>query len=123
MRTIESVGDLFQPLEEAIHQHFLPALTGRMPSSEVERDLLSLPCRFGGLNIPKPTCYSDFQFTSSKLLSASLVAMIFQQTEDFHIPCLQEARCTIHQSRQQVLTSSLANIKSRVDPQLYGLLN
>ena len=28
MRTIESVGAFFQPLEEAIHQHFLPALTG-----------------------------------------------------------------------------------------------
>jgi len=28
MRTIEFVGELFQPLEEAIHQHLLPALTG-----------------------------------------------------------------------------------------------
>ena len=55
MRTIESVGAFFQPLEEAIHQHFLPTLTGRMPSSEVERELLSLPCRFGGLNITNPT--------------------------------------------------------------------
>ena len=118
MRTIESVGVFFQPLEEAIHQHFLPALTGRMPSSEVERELLSLPCRFGGLNIPNPTCCSDFQFSSSKLLSAGLVAMIQQQTEDFHIPCLQQARSTIHQSRQQMLTSCLANIQSRVDPQL-----
>ena len=76
----ESVGAFFRPLEEAIHQHFLPALTGRMPSSEVERELLSLPCRSGGLNIPNPTCCSDFQFSSSKLLSASLVAMIQQQT-------------------------------------------
>jgi len=116
MRTIESVGKLFQPLEEAIHQPLLPALTGQMPSSEMERGLLSLPCRFGGLNIPKPTCCSAFQFTSSKLLSASLVAMIFQQTEDFHIPCLQEARFTIHQSRQQALTSSLVNIKPHADP-------
>ena len=89
-----------------------------MPSSEVERELLSLPCRSGGLNIPNPTCCSDFQFSSSKLLSASLVAMIQQQTEDFHIPCLQQARSTIHQSRQQMLTSCLANIQSRVDPQL-----
>ena len=34
MHTIESVGTLFQPHEDAIHQHFLPALTGRMPSSD-----------------------------------------------------------------------------------------
>ena len=115
MHTIESVGAFFQPLEEAIHQHFLPALTGRMPR---ERELLSLPCHSGGLNIPNPTCCSDFQFSSSKLLSASLVAMIQQQTEDFHIPYLQQAHSTIPQSRQQMLTSCLANIQSRVDPQL-----
>jgi len=71
VHTIESVGAYFQPLEEAIHQHFLPALTGRMPGSEVERELLLLR----GLNIP---CCSDFQFQSSKLFSASLVAMIQQ---------------------------------------------
>ena len=118
MRTIKSVGAFFQPLEDAIHQHFLPALTGWMPSSEVERELLSLPCRFGGLNITNPTCCSDSQFSSSRLLSASLVAMIQQQTENFHIPCLQQARSTILQSRQQIMTSSLANIKSRVDPPL-----
>ena len=44
--------------------------------------------------------------------------MIQQQTENFHIPCLQQARSTIRQSRQQIMTSSLANIKSRVDPPL-----
>ena len=109
---------LIVSLEEAIHQHFLPALTGQMPSSEVERELLSLPCRFGGLNITNPTCCSDSQFSSSRLLSASLVTMIQQQTENFHIPCLQQARSTIRQSRQQIMTSSLANIKSRVDPPL-----
>ena len=112
MHTIESVGAFFQPLEEALHQHLLPALTGRMPSSEVERELLSLPCRSGGLNIPNPTCCSDFQFSSSKLLSASLVAMIQQQT----FTSLAFSR--LHQSRQQMLTSCLANIQSRVDPQL-----
>ena len=59
MRTIESVGTLFQPLEGVIHQHFLPALTGQMPSSEVERELISLPYCFDGLNIHNPTCSSS----------------------------------------------------------------
>ena len=44
MQTIESVGSLFQPLEEVIRQHFIPALTGRDPCCKLERDLLSLPC-------------------------------------------------------------------------------
>ena len=62
MHTIESVGTLFQPLEDGIHQHFLPVLTGRILNSEVERELLSLPCHFGELNIPNPTCSSVFNF-------------------------------------------------------------
>lgn len=35
--------DLFLPLhEDALHQHFIPALTGRDPCSDVERELLVL---------------------------------------------------------------------------------
>ena len=49
MRTIKSVGSLFQPLEDVIHRHFIPALIGRRdPCCQFERDLLSLPCRLGG---------------------------------------------------------------------------
>ena len=51
MRTIDSVGSLFQPLENVIHQHFIPALTGQDPCSGLEWELLALPCRLGGLNI------------------------------------------------------------------------
>ena len=58
--------------------------------TEVERNLLLLPCQFGGLNILKLTCCSDFQFTSSKLFSASSVAiymgMILQLTERTFTP-------------------------------------
>ena len=49
MRTIESVGSLFQLLEEVIHQHFIPALTGGDPCCKLERDLLPLPCQLGEL--------------------------------------------------------------------------
>ena len=42
MRTIKSVGFLIQSLEEVIHQHFIPALTGRDPCCKLEQDLLSL---------------------------------------------------------------------------------
>jgi len=45
IRTINSVGPLFQPLEDAIHQHLIPSLTGRAPCSQLERQLFSLPCR------------------------------------------------------------------------------
>ena len=51
---------LLQPLMEIIYQHFIPALTDRDPCCNLERDLLSLPCRLGGLNIPIPTQITVF---------------------------------------------------------------
>ena len=51
MRTIESVGSLFQRLEEIIYRHFIPGLTGRDLCCKLERDLLSLSCQLGGLNV------------------------------------------------------------------------
>ena len=42
-RTIPEVSDLFQPLEDAIHQVFIPSLTGRPPCSKLIRDLLAIP--------------------------------------------------------------------------------
>ena len=47
-RTIPEIQDLLQPLETAIHQHFIPALTGRDACSALERDLLALPTKLGG---------------------------------------------------------------------------
>ena len=116
------MGTLFQLLEEAIHQHFLSTLTGQFPCSEVDRDLLSLPCCFGGLDILNPTSSSDFQFSSSELLSAGLAALIQQQTEEFQIPCLQLAHSTIRQPRHQLLTSNLEDVKCHVNLRLNQIM-
>ena len=48
LRTVQDISSLLRPLEDAIHQQFLPALTGRPPCSPEERELLSLPVRLGG---------------------------------------------------------------------------
>ena len=48
LRTVQDISPLLRPLEDAIHQQFLPALTGRPPCSPEERELLSLPVCLGG---------------------------------------------------------------------------
>ena len=45
---------LLRPLEKAIHQHFIPALTGQEICSKSERDLLALPVRLGGMGLTDP---------------------------------------------------------------------
>jgi len=79
MRTVKSIGHLLQPLEDAIHQFLIPALS----CSELVRELLSLPCQMGELNIPNPTKNSDIQYSGSRKISAQLASMIELQSSDF----------------------------------------
>ena len=55
-RTVPDIEDMFQPLEDAIRQQFLPSLTGQAAFSDADRDLMALPVRLGGLGIINPSC-------------------------------------------------------------------
>ena len=50
MRTPPDIENLLQPLERAISDVLIPSLIGRN-CSKVERDLVALPVRMGGLGI------------------------------------------------------------------------
>ena len=41
-RTIAEVGEMLQPLESSLNQQGIPATTGREPTNDVERDLMTL---------------------------------------------------------------------------------
>ena len=62
MRTIANTSTLFTPLENAIYQQFILALTGHEQCSQEERKLLSLPARLGGLIITDPTAIAKKEF-------------------------------------------------------------
>ena len=82
MRTSTCPDDLFQPLENALHQVFLPSLTGQPTLSQQARDLLSLPARLGGLGIMKPTLQRATQMDASKRVCRPLVDLILKQDGD-----------------------------------------
>ena len=63
----------------AIHQQFIPTLTGREPCSAVECDLLALPVRLGGLGLANQTSESAHAFKASKHITPPLVALIVAQ--------------------------------------------
>ena len=79
LRTIPNVQDLFLLLENAIQQHFIPALTGLPPCSKLERNLLALLVRHGGLGIVNPTTLSSPYYQASELLIKPLVSIIVSQ--------------------------------------------
>ena len=62
-RTTPNIYVLIKPLEETIIKVFLPNLTGQNPFNDIERDLLALPARLGGLGIFDPCKKSVLQYS------------------------------------------------------------
>ena len=79
LRTVPDISDLLQPLEIAIHQHLIPALTGQPPCSSIERALLALPTCLGGLGIGNHSASSSESFQSSEKITAPLIELIISQ--------------------------------------------
>ena len=80
-RTVQGISDLFTPLEEAIREQLIPALIGRQVS-EVERRLLALPYRHGGLGIRNPVLTADVEYSTSLDVTRELTDLICQQDTD-----------------------------------------
>ena len=64
-RTLDGIGSLFQPLEDCIRHKLIPSIVGRNVS-DVERSILSLPVRYGGLGIANPVNTSEREYQASK---------------------------------------------------------
>lgn len=97
-RTVPDAADAFLPLESKIRETFLPALLGR-EVNDLERDLLALPARFGGLGILNPSDQCAHAYAASKALAQPLIELICQQKDDFEPELLkklqQEIRCRL----------------------------
>ena len=78
MRTTPGSCDAFTPLEDIIRNEFIPALTGKSAISDQERELLSLPCRLGGLGIPDFTKLSSSYYQVSQDICSPVVNLILE---------------------------------------------
>ena len=94
-RVVKDSGKLYAPLEAVIAEEFLPALlNGQRPTAE-ERELYSMPVKYGGLGISDPTVTADSAFATSRAASDHLAAAIKGEGEfniAQHQQCGREAR-------------------------------
>ena len=58
-RTMYDIDEAFKPLEDIIRTKFIPALLGGRMVSDEERQILSLPGKYGGLCIDNPAISSN----------------------------------------------------------------
>ena len=83
-RTVPNISHIFMPLEDCIRNTFIPSIVGREVSDD-ERDILSLPVRFGGLGIANPSETANREYNASKVITQNLTRLILQQKQDFSL--------------------------------------
>ena len=66
---------------DAIRTNLLPAILGR-PVTNIERDMLALPLRHGGIGIQNPVLIADWEHMASKKITKSLADLIYDQDPD-----------------------------------------
>ena len=99
-RTIPDNEGHLHPLENCIRSILILALTGRPPPNDLERDLLGLPPRLGGLGIINPTGISTGEFSASKSITSPLSNLIKEQRLEYPFECI-EAQTTAKNVYQQ----------------------
>lgn len=118
-RTIPDIADLLQPLEDAIHQHLLPALTGQPPCSREVRELLSLPVRLGGMGIINPVSTSQHAFDASVNITSPLVTDITAQdmNKTLDIFKVSEIKASVRQSNRTFQKQHAEAVYDLLSPQ------
>ena len=79
-QTLPWSPELFHPLDDVVSLRFLPAVTGRQAFGSVERDLLSLPARLGGLGSVVPSIHLSSFYALSQQIAAHLIDKLLQQS-------------------------------------------
>ena len=70
-RTIPCNGDWYAEIEEKLRNHLLPKLIGKVPD-DVERRVLAMPVRDGGMGLPSPRESASENFQMSQQITKAL---------------------------------------------------
>ena len=116
-RTMPGIGPNLLPLEVIIRTKLTPALTGRPPPNDAERDLLALPARLGGIALVNPTQTTDTEFLSSTKITAALKEAIIQQDFQYTSEVVKsqlEAKTDVHKLRREQARQASEHLKVRL---------
>ena len=79
MRTIPNIADELTEFDFVLDNEFIPAITDGIHCSPIERELISLPAKMGGLGIPIYSELSDQEFENSIKVTQNLSNAIQQR--------------------------------------------
>ena len=126
MRTIPVISDLLEPLEREIRSSLIPAFLNGYICNDTERELLSLPPKFGGLGISIPTKRCDVEFQNSRKVTKEMVEKVINQNALFDPEIEQRQKKVISNLKAEKNNANknlLARIKDSItDPERRRIL-
>ena len=113
MRTIPDIFGQLNQLDKVITSEFVPAITGGIHCSNIERKLLSLPSKLGGLGIPILAEISNQEYEYSLMLSKDISTRKMKQEIQLSSETgVRNIKQKIKSQQQQKLQAKLENIRS-----------
>ena len=122
LRTINNIKPQLEPLEKVIREELIPTLTNRRNITDVERKVLELPPRMGGLGIVDPRDIAEREYENSRKLTASVRGHIVEQNKHGEVDneevrklryLISRAREMRQKEKMQDLDSQLADDMKR----------
>ena len=134
-RTVPNISHLLQPLEDTLKSKLIPQLTGKEPPNDLERDLLALPARLGGMGICNPvlkmlkmlkmlskcSVSAQNEFQASKDITKSLSDQISQQNANYSFEVLEKqlsAKARVKSQRRLSLKAKADNLRESLPSSL-----
>ena len=119
-RTVPNIKNYFIPLEEAIRDKLIPAIIGRK-ITDVERQIIALPVRMGGLGIQNPVTTADTEFRNSSVVTRNLTTLIIRQETDlsnYDSASVKGEIARLKLEKEETMLAQLEEVKNLVDHKL-----
>ena len=117
-RTVPNIGHLLTDLEDIIQSNLLPALTGWPPLSIIERNLLSLPARHGGIGLVNPTT-CDHSYETSRKITELPVHEVLSRSYSYSIETIlaqSQIKCEAQKQINDQNIQKCADLETHVQP-------
>ena len=113
--------ELFHPLDDVVSLRFLSAVTGRQAFGSVERELLLLPARLGGLGIVVPSIHLSSFYALSQQIAAPLIDKLLHQSPSCPLTIYEgmyQSKHEVGASRCNDLITFARSFPERLSPSL-----
>lgn len=121
LRTAPTIDHLLHPLEDMIRTKLIPALAGRVPPNNGQRDLLALPSRLGGIGLINSAKLISEEYEAFIRVTSSLTRLILEQDPFYSFEVIEDqinAKAEVHTQRCKQQAELASFLKTSLSSQL-----